>query len=155
MLAMSMVSLVAFVPFNRDNEFPEYVSGENVRIFNQDFIRTVDNQNLRNDIQQKFGILIDQVNRVDAQYAKAVGYYYLVLGTKNNEKAMVLLKVKREDIEQEQYTYIKFKNKSGLTSTPCLTGDSHWVNPCPWNFNECKKQVNNCIGLICSEFGCD
>ena len=130
--------------------YPDSVTPEMAKVFDRDYVKTVENEALNKHLEKNFLPLFDDVISIRAQQNAIDGYYYMVLGTKNGQKSMVLLKTSQYDVDNNIYTYIDFSNiKVTATSRYCLQGlqDPSFPGICVGA--QCKPRTTNCLGLIC------
>ena len=138
LILIAALIAVSFGSFSyiADTKFPEGISAEKVAVYNTEYLKTIDNDLLNEQLSKNFAPLFDQVSFVDAQYSETIGYYYIVFGTTNESDTMQLLKVEKEDIDNETYSYIDFSNiKVSETTIYCFRG----YTP----------------GATCPQFGCN
>ena len=114
-LIISVIAvLVVAYSFTAIDKFPDNIPEESVTLFNSEYVKTINNDDLNRQLEQNFLPLFDKVTAVDAQYSEANGYYYIVFGEKDSTKKIELVKVNAEDIKNQTYTYFDF---SGVTVT--------------------------------------
>ncbi|GAB5400285.1 MAG: hypothetical protein Aureis2KO_18700 [Aureisphaera sp.] len=77
-------------------------------------LKTIDKPELNRLIEKNFIRFFDEVNYIDALYSEAEGYYFAVYGQKNNKESLQFLKVEKDDVDNETYTYFDFE---GITIT--------------------------------------
>ncbi|MAT89994.1 MAG: hypothetical protein CMC35_04820 [Flavobacteriaceae bacterium] len=141
------ISLIA-IAFTTDNDtvYPEFISEDFAMTLDSEYIKTMENPTLEQTIENNFIALFDDITRVNAQYSKSNGYYYLVIGTKNNVETLQLLKVNKDDIDKSTYTYINFSNIDVDEDTEYCTSGSTNPFTCPV---ACDYYPSGCIGQIC------
>jgi hypothetical protein len=108
--SVAIVALLAVYSFSTIDKYPDYVSEDGVTMFKSHYIKTIDNNELNMQLEQNFLPLFDKVTSVDAQFSPESGYYYVVFGEKNNAKTIQSLKIEKEDVDNETYSYIDFTN---------------------------------------------
>jgi hypothetical protein len=105
---------MAVYSFSTIDKYPDYVSEESVTMYKSEYLKTINSHDLNTQLEQNFLPLFDNVTFVDAQFSQEIGYYYIVFGEKNNAKTIQLLKIEKEDVDNETYTYFDFE---GFTVT--------------------------------------
>ncbi len=148
-IGMFSMALVSFIPTENDR-YPSDLPTAYTDFFQKDYIHTVENTDLRTELETNFITLFDQVNRVDAQYNEDFDYYYyLVIGEKEGIAKVELLKIKAEDFQNGTYTYIDFSQFEATEAVEyCLEGPDSSTFPFVC-IGPCLPRDNNCLGLIC------
>jgi len=144
-LSVGLLSLFSFI--NKD-KYPDSLKKEYVEIFKAEFIKEMNSKSLIMDLESKFHPLFDKVNTVDVQFNSEHGYYYLVIGKKDNKEKVEMLKINKSDFENNSYTYIDFTNININSSTEyCRSGNGYPFPPvCQGG---CLPRTNNCLGILC------
>lgn len=143
--SLGLLSLFSFV--NKE-KYPDSLKKEYVEIFKAEFVKEMNSESLMIDIENKFDTLFDKVNSVDAQFNSEQGYYYLIIGKKDNKEKIEMLKINKSDFENNSYTYIDFTNIESNSSVEyCRSGNGFPFPPvCQGG---CLPRDNNCLGIIC------
>ncbi len=148
--------LMGFNNSSEKTKYPESLSLEVIEKFESEYIKTMDNEALKTYLQKNFIRYFDEIESISAQYSDVFGYYYLVIGTKSNHSSLELLKIEKEDIENESYTYIDFSGldinedteycrKSVPENLPCAACDRYPDGTCfgvtcgIWNGIQCVQ----------------
>jgi len=144
------MAFLNFTVLNESSEkYPESLPIEFIEIFENDFVKTVDNKVLINSLEENFSSLFDEIKRVDVQLNSDFGYAYLVIGTKDLKEKVEILKIEKADVENETYTYIDFKNIDTKNAIQfCTTGPNISSNPFVCT-GSCRFRNERCLGLIC------
>lgn len=152
-LAATLI-IVAFVSYNftfkaEKNVFPEDLSTEYINLFDAEYIKTIDNEDLKAQLKTDFSSLFDEIYSVRAQYSDKNDYYYIVIGTQEGVDKIELLKVSESDVKNDSYTYIDFSNfDTSKTMLYCRSG-VNTGNPrkiCP---SACQNYSYPCLGMTC------
>ena len=106
---------VVLYSFTANDRNPENVP-ERPDITNETtaYIKTIVNNELNVHIQKNFVRFFDKVEYVEARFSDDVGYFYAVFGEKKGEPSIQFIKVEKNDIDNETYTYFDFE---GFTAT--------------------------------------
>lgn len=129
-------------------KYPADLPDELISFFDKEFVRTINNNFLNNDIQKKFFDLFDHVMGVNVQFSDVHGYYYLVFGSKDGMNKIELLKVNKEDVLDETYTYIDFSQINRNLSGYCKIGNGFPPPVCPLKCIN-YEDPGTCLGMIC------
>lgn len=137
-LTVAIVALLASYSFSTIDKYPDYVSSDSIALFKAQYLKTINNNDLNHQLEQNFSNLFDKVTAVDGQFSHETGYYYIVFGEKNNEKSIQLLKIEKEDLDNETYTYIDFTNIEVDEFTQyCWTGGINCPPGCTYTTAPC------------------
>jgi len=112
--SVAVLAMIALYGFNSNDKYPDSIDEGRVAMFESHFIKTISKNELNRQLERNFLPLFDKVTSVDAQHSDDWGYYYLVFGEKNNIEKIELLKIEKEDVVNETYTYFDFE---GFTVT--------------------------------------
>lgn len=134
--------------YGTEPKYPLNMSDELINFFDKEFVRTINNNALNDDIQKKFFDLFDHVSGVNVQFSDLNGYYYIVFGSKDGVDKIELLKVNEDDVLNETYTYIDFSNVDRTSFGYCKIGNGFPPPVCPL---ECIHYTDpgTCLGMIC------
>lgn len=134
---------------------PSEYSAELVSKIQQDYLYTVQNDDLTQHLESNFTELFDEVKVVTAHFDAANEvYYYTVAGEKDGTATIERLKVYENDIQNETYTYLNFENiRSHFGEAAvryCVTLDVFPNAPsyCP---SGCNLPVV-CPGMVCGVY---
>ncbi len=109
-----LVALIAIYSFAANDEYLESNPKETVTSNEVEYIKNIVNNELNVHLQTNFVRFFDEVNYVEALFSKDVGYHYAVYGKKDGSLNVQFLKIEKDDIENETYTYFDFE---GITVT--------------------------------------
>lgn len=149
-LTLILSSLLILSFDNTKNVYPDSVTPDMAKVFDRDYVKTMKNEVLNQQLEKNFLPLFDDVTSVRVQKNAVDGYYYMVLGTKKGKKNIALLKTSQYDVDNNTYTYINFSNiKVTAASRYCLQGLDDPSHPRVCQGSQCKPRATNCLGLIC------
>ncbi|MEM7187091.1 MAG: hypothetical protein AAF466_10570 [Bacteroidota bacterium] len=151
LFSVAVVALLVSYSFSNVEKFPDNVSAESVTMFEDHYLKTINNEDLNIQLAQNFSNLFDEVTSVDAQFSPSDGYYYIVFAEKDGKKIIDLLKVEEHDVSNETYSYIDFTNIEVNESTQyCTTGGLTCPSGCNYNpFVPCLAKCGIWNGFFC------
>ena len=122
-LCVAVIAVISLYSFTAIDKYPDDISEDRISMFESHYVKTVENDELNNQLERNFLPLFDKVSSVDAQYSEETGYYYVVFGTKDNQKKIELLIIEKVDFDNETYTYFDFEGFEVTESTEyCYRG---------------------------------